>query len=218
MVLRVASFYLVFGPRSSGPSIILSLTLCCLKKIWHTYWCSKQFLIKGKQSRRKLLTSSKTVTTPKRFPNGKYFMGVYHVDVPQIFITRSLSVCRMRRYCSACTVKNEEDRQQQGSLIIARFARWNYVCYLWFTIPFGLQVCQLQLLNKIAWGEGFLVQWKNQLQIFDVILPYEKFQQFDWLRAVVFQLNLKYLLVKMTNLLLVVVWTNNSMICTWYFA
>ena len=34
---------------------------------------------------------------------------------------------------------------------------------------------------------------------------YEKFLQYDWLRAVVFQLNLKYLHVKITNLLQVVV-------------
>ena len=38
-----------------------------------------------------------------------------------------------------------------------------------------------------------------------VILLREKFLQFDWLRAVVFQLNLKYLHVKITNLLRVVV-------------
>ena len=38
-----------------------------------------------------------------------------------------------------------------------------------------------------------------------VILLHEKFLQFDWLRAVVFQLNLKYLHVKITNLLWVVV-------------
>ena len=38
-----------------------------------------------------------------------------------------------------------------------------------------------------------------------VILPQEKFMQFDWPRAVVFQLNLKYLHVKITNLLWVVV-------------
>ena len=37
-----------------------------------------------------------------------------------------------------------------------------------------------------------------------VILLHEKFLQFDWLRAVVFQLNLKYLHVKITNLLWVV--------------
>jgi len=38
-----------------------------------------------------------------------------------------------------------------------------------------------------------------------VILLREKFLQFDWLRAVVFQLNLKYLHVKITNILRVVV-------------
>ena len=38
-----------------------------------------------------------------------------------------------------------------------------------------------------------------------LILLHEKFLQFDWLRAVVFQLNLKYLHVKITNLLRVVV-------------
>ena len=38
-----------------------------------------------------------------------------------------------------------------------------------------------------------------------LLLPHEKFLQSDWLRAVVFQLNLKYLHVKITNLLRVVV-------------
>ena len=38
-----------------------------------------------------------------------------------------------------------------------------------------------------------------------LILLHEKLLQFDWLRAVVFQLNLKYLHVKITNLLWVVV-------------
>ena len=33
-----------------------------------------------------------------------------------------------------------------------------------------------------------------------LILLHQKFLQFDWLRAVVFQLNLKYLHVKITNL------------------
>ena len=35
-------------------------------------------------------------------------------------------------------------------------------------------------------------------QIYTFILLHEKFLQFDWLRAVVFQLNLKYLHVKIT--------------------
>ena len=41
--------------------------------------------------------------------------------------------------------------------------------------------------------------------VLSFILLHEKFLQFDWLRAVVFQLNLKYLHVKITNLLRVVV-------------
>ena len=50
------------------------------------------------------------------------------------------------------------------------------------------------------------------------ILLHAKFQQFEWLSAVVFQLNLKHLQLKITNLLRVVVQTNNSLICTWYLA
>ena len=49
----------------------------------------------------------------------------------------------------------------------------------------------------------FLVRVVLILRTF--ILLHEKCLQFDWLRAVVFQLNLKYLHVKITNLLLVVV-------------
>ena len=46
----------------------------------------------------------------------------------------------------------------------------------------------------------------NDIIIIIIIIPlHEKFLQFDWLRAVVFQLNLKYLHVKITNLLRVVV-------------
>ena len=41
--------------------------------------------------------------------------------------------------------------------------------------------------------------------ITSVILPHGKFLQTDWLRAVIFQLNLKYLHVKITNRLRVVV-------------
>ena len=48
------------------------------------------------------------------------------------------------------------------------------------------------------------INWvANHVNIF--ILLHEKFLQFDWLRAVVFQLNLKYLRVKITNLWCVVV-------------
>ena len=38
-------------------------------------------------------------------------------------------------------------------------------------------------------------------RVYGIILLHQKFLRFDWLRAVVFQLNLKYLRVKITNLL-----------------
>ena len=49
------------------------------------------------------------------------------------------------------------------------------------------------------------VQEFNYKRIYIVILLRGKFLQFDWLRAVVFQLNLKYLHVKITRPLWVVV-------------
>ena len=52
----------------------------------------------------------------------------------------------------------------------------------------------------LLFGQAFVT---TVLQPF--ILLREKFLQFDWLRAVVFQLNLKYLHVKITTLLWVVV-------------
>ena len=39
----------------------------------------------------------------------------------------------------------------------------------------------------------------TQLKIMHIILLPEKFLQFDWLRADIFQLNLKYLHVKITD-------------------
>ena len=46
----------------------------------------------------------------------------------------------------------------------------------------------------------------NKIGEINTFIPlHEKFLQFDWLRAVIFQLNLKYLHVKITNLLRVVV-------------
>ena len=66
-------------------------------------------------------------------------------------------------------------------------------------------------LKKTYWGGGvastttfYVVRSRVNTTITSFIL-HEKFLQFDWLRAVVFQLNLKYLNVKITNLLLVVV-------------
>ena len=50
------------------------------------------------------------------------------------------------------------------------------------------------------------ILWCYYRRLITSFIPlHEKFLQFDWLRAVVFQLNLKYLHVKITNLLRVVV-------------
>ena len=60
------------------------------------------------------------------------------------------------------------------------------------------------------------VWWPTRVLEDDIILAlfllHQKILQFDCLRAVVFQLNLKYLHVKITNLLRVVVLTNSSII------
>ena len=48
---------------------------------------------------------------------------------------------------------------------------------------------------------GNALDLKLNLVLNIFILLHEKFLQFDWLRAVIFQLNLKYLHVKITNLL-----------------
>ena len=54
--------------------------------------------------------------------------------------------------------------------------------------------------------ENALAFTKKFLLLINTFIPlHKKFLQFDWLRAVVFQLNLKYLHVKITNLLRVVV-------------
>ena len=52
---------------------------------------------------------------------------------------------------------------------------------------------------------GDAVMESDEVAIIIIILLHEKFLQFDWLRAVEFQLNLKYLHVKISNLLRVAV-------------
>ena len=53
-------------------------------------------------------------------------------------------------------------------------------------------------LNAVARASDFVLSLIR-------LPPHEKFLQFDWLRAVVFQLNLKYLHVKITKPLQIVV-------------
>ena len=60
-------------------------------------------------------------------------------------------------------------------------------------------------MMKLLLAATCLYSQNGCLKIKPFILLQEKFLQFDWLRAVVFQLNLKYLHVKITKLLQVVV-------------
>ena len=69
----------------------------------------------------------------------------------------------------------------------------------------GKCVMFLQVQNMLDFHVTCLYLFLLYLFIYLFILLHEKFLQFDWLRAVVFQLNLKYLHVKITNLLRVVV-------------
>ena len=68
------------------------------------------------------------------------------------------------------------------------------------TVP--VQKSRVGILYKPVFFSGSLFA---TTEVASIILLHEKFLQFDWLRAVVFQLNLKYLRVKITNLLRVVV-------------
>ena len=71
----------------------------------------------------------------------------------------------------------------------------------------GSPICLItsMITDRIGRHELLLPINHNFNKICDIILRHEKFLQFDWLRAVVFELNLKYLHVKITNLLRVVV-------------
>ena len=64
----------------------------------------------------------------------------------------------------------------------------------------GDYICTVSSVTKYSHLIGYQLPW------FSTFIPrHEKFLQFDWLRAVVFQLDLKYLHVKIINLLWVVV-------------
>ena len=49
-----------------------------------------------------------------------------------------------------------------------------------------------------------IISFSDFVHVFIFLLLHEKFLQSDWFRGVVFQLNLKYLHVKITNVLRVV--------------
>ena len=77
----------------------------------------------------------------------------------------------------------------------------NHLFLLFCIFSFHLDHC-----GALPWFLEKVQELINQLKINkNFILLQEKLLQFDWLTAVVFQLNLKYLHVKITNLLWVVV-------------
>ena len=67
---------------------------------------------------------------------------------------------------------------------------------------------QSKIPNDVScfWGKVKLTCYYSPHDISYVILLHDKFVQFDWLRAVVFQLDLKYLHMKITNLFWLVVY------------
>ena len=79
---------------------------------------------------------------------------------------------------------------QLSQISLACIPNWKY--HSWYLCQISLQIMLLPILIIIV------------ITITTIIL-YEKFLQFNWLRTVVFQLILKYLHVKITNLLQVVV-------------
>ena len=71
------------------------------------------------------------------------------------------------------------------------------------SLAYRLVKLSVTILKYHSW---YLCQISLQIMLLPIlILLYEKLLQFDWLRAVVFQLNLKYLHVKITKPLRVVV-------------
>ena len=74
-----------------------------------------------------------------------------------------------------------------------------------FTGPQGFVMGEADLMRSRDLGEKFECKSTSDETFQYFILLHEKFLQFDWLRVVVFQLNVKYLPVKITNLLRVVV-------------
>ena len=79
---------------------------------------------------------------------------------------------------------------------------WSYVLF-----RLGMELCAISRgypTPMYVTGQNYILQVIITVIIIIILLP-DKFLQFDWLRAVVFPLNLKYLHVKITNLLWVVV-------------
>ena len=69
---------------------------------------------------------------------------------------------------------------------------------------FVQKTCEKDVVGIVKFVPDWLTSYQSHYCLYFILL-HEKLLQFDWLRAVIFQLNLKYLHVKITNLLRVVV-------------
>ena len=88
--------------------------------------------------------------------------------------------------------------QQMKGLFCPEPSMWYFVTVIIDQLePCAVQCKLCETNNETNCGHELS---SDQLVITAFILLDEKFLQFDWLRAVVFQLNLKYLHVKITNL------------------
>ena len=116
------------------------------------------------------------------------------------------SLNRVKVVIRAIKVYASQKRSAWGSVLVGEF-------YLGIYSNQGLcQVGICALIECSVFGKKLILRLFCHLVLelltYDFsgfILLHEKFLPFDWLRAMVFQLNLKYLHVKITNLLRVVV-------------
>ena len=115
----------------------------------------------------------------------------YSVNMHHVTISATLSIASFIGYCKFAQDTGSKFHSCQHSSIVLLETNTNSV------------LSQLHPQKCQKGGRQSRVNYEQFIT--DIILLQEKFLQFDWLRAVVFQLNFKYLHVKITNLLWVVV-------------
>ena len=95
------------------------------------------------------------------------------------------------------------DKHRQVScqrwLIIIQLGLQNNLCSIYLMPPCVISDLINALMHALIVLNSLSPPLRLPLGIPIIILLHEKFWQFDWLRAVVFQLNLKYLHVKITT-------------------
>ena len=148
----------------------------------HTFWC-----LWG------LFTACKSGLMPKLMFS-KTFPPV-HVICKQN--KGSKKKCTVSILCPSCDhFSHHSNLFWQWRNQAITFSSVSYNCNL-HLLRFGhIRLAATLIVN--IWN-FYVTEWGDFLFFYFILLR-EKFQQFDWLRAVVFQPNLKYLQVKITNL------------------